>query len=358
MKVIFKVFILILFSPKIYCQCFPPPPNTTATITGLYTSDINLPPASIIYIAPSATVTGNIYLNNSSLYNCGIILSSKIVMKQSLFNHQYTIQNSNYIKCDSLILDSLGHLHNNDSLICNHFQMGYTASADNYYFMEAKRITVESWSWFSSLGLVKSDYMVLKGNDTRFLVQYGRAEIKKLLQIDSSATVHGVGFICVDSCLINKGTISMGNNPPLYSYMKVSGISNNSGLMLGFDFCDFTNIGSGEPDINTGTLSSITFCQTEGELCNFYSTEIIEKENPIIKIGIYPNPTNEILFIIDNERYDLEDAKLEVYNSIGQVVLSETFSNNINVSSLAQGVYSLRIKQKSGQILYSNFIKE
>lgn len=189
-------------------------------------------------------------------------------------------------------------------------------------------------------------------------MQYGRAEIEKLLQIDSSATVHGVGFVCIDSCLINKGSISIGNNPPLYSYVKVFGISSNSGLMLGFDFCDYSTTGSGEPDFNTGTLTNVTFCQTEGEPCNFYSTEIIEKENPVIKMGIYPNPANETIFIIDNDRYDLENAKLEIYNSIGQVILSGKFNININVSSLAQGFYSIRIKQKSGQILYSNFIKE
>ena len=163
MQNVFRILLLLLFSNGMFGQCYPLSTGAT-TITGSYTADINPPFGSIIYITSTATVTGNIYLNNSSLLNCGTILSRKVVMKQNVNNHMHGIQNSNLMICDSVILDSLGHLHNNDSLICRFFQMGYSASADNYYFMEAKTSSIEEGSWFSSLASFKADYFSLKGN--------------------------------------------------------------------------------------------------------------------------------------------------------------------------------------------------
>ena len=56
-------------------------------------------------------------------------------------------------------------------------------------------------------------------------------------------------------------------------------------------------------------------------------------------ISIYPNPTNNTLFISGNE----SPITVAIYNVLGKEVLSIKNTNNINVEALPSGVYVIRI---------------
>ncbi len=60
----------------------------------------------------------------------------------------------------------------------------------------------------------------------------------------------------------------------------------------------------------------------------------------ITRITIYPNPAKDALFISSNNAVD----KVEIYNSLGSLVLSEYRpSNTINISKLTGGIYFINI---------------
>jgi surface protein len=63
------------------------------------------------------------------------------------------------------------------------------------------------------------------------------------------------------------------------------------------------------------------------------------------QIAIYPNPTNNTLFITGNET----PITVAIYNVLGKEVLSIKNTNNINVQALPSGVYVIRISDGVGQ---------
>jgi hypothetical protein len=73
-------------------------------------------------------------------------------------------------------------------------------------------------------------------------------------------------------------------------------------------------------------------------------------------VRLYPNPVNNILFISG-----LSDAKNElvVYDIYGrQIIKKQTngTNSNIDVSLLAEGVYTLRIKNETGEYFKKRFV--
>ena len=62
-------------------------------------------------------------------------------------------------------------------------------------------------------------------------------------------------------------------------------------------------------------------------------------------ISIYPNPTNNTLFILGNKT----PIAVAIYNVLGKKVLSIKNTNNINVEALPSGVYVIRISDGVGQ---------
>jgi hypothetical protein len=61
---------------------------------------------------------------------------------------------------------------------------------------------------------------------------------------------------------------------------------------------------------------------------------------------MYPNPTNSILNII-NEQSQLHLTSVVINDLLGQTVYSKSFSNQIDISNLPNGVYFLTILDKS-----------
>ena len=72
----------------------------------------------------------------------------------------------------------------------------------------------------------------------------------------------------------------------------------------------------------------------------------------INNISIYPNPTNNYLFIKGN----INPISISIYNLLGAEVISKSNTDKIDVSELSNGVYIIRISDSLGQT-YRKFIK-
>jgi hypothetical protein len=63
-------------------------------------------------------------------------------------------------------------------------------------------------------------------------------------------------------------------------------------------------------------------------------------------ISIYPNPANQQLFIRNINDYDFE---IDVFNSMGQMVLSNFTGESIDLKSFEKGIYILKVKDKQNK---------
>ena len=83
-----------------------------------------------------------------------------------------------------------------------------------------------------------------------------------------------------------------------------------------------------------------------------------DSPSDISQMMIYPNPTNDILNI--NVSDGLTIYKVEVYNNLGQLVISKkdlTENKILDVSNLRSGIYYLKMNADGKQIT-RKFIKE
>ena len=90
-------------------------------------------------------------------------------------------------------------------------------------------------------------------------------------------------------------------------------------------------------------INYTSYTPNENVLC---TTGLFENIYDNMNISIYPNPSNEI-FCIDLE----EKAQLEIINAQGQIIDSKSLTekqNNLDLSNLVSGVYTLRIKTDRG----------
>jgi hypothetical protein len=76
------------------------------------------------------------------------------------------------------------------------------------------------------------------------------------------------------------------------------------------------------------------------------------EDQTLLNISIYPNPTNNTLFISGNKT----PIAVAIFNVLGKEVLSIKNTNNINVQALPSGVYVIRISDGAGQA-HRKFIK-
>ncbi|MHB8260361.1 MAG: N,N-dimethylformamidase beta subunit family domain-containing protein [Bacteroidia bacterium] len=88
-------------------------------------------------------------------------------------------------------------------------------------------------------------------------------------------------------------------------------------------------------------------------LNNFTEVPYLTNNN---EVSIYPNPTDGNLFI---RLVNAENASVEVYNTLGQLVLSKPIhstTESINLENLNQGVYTIRVIQNNIYLHHSTII--
>ena len=71
--------------------------------------------------------------------------------------------------------------------------------------------------------------------------------------------------------------------------------------------------------------------------------ELIMKNEELV---VYPNPTSTKIVV----RCQMSDVRKELYNSIGQLVLS-TKENEIDVNNLSRGIYYLKVGNLSRKVV-------
>jgi hypothetical protein len=164
------------------------------------------------------------------------------------------------------------------------------------------------------------------------------------------------------------------------TYTRTISASDPSGLPLTFDYTDndiitsLVNNGNGTAtftfDATTamiGTSMLFEYSVSNGVETNnvFAYIPIVSdancytisvEENQLDRIQVYPNPSTGILNI-----ENAENSNVEVVNILGEVVLSERVTTNLktlNLSSLSQGTYYVRVATAKGLITKSiNLIK-
>lgn len=111
--------------------------------------------------------------------------------------------------------------------------------------------------------------------------------------------------------------------------------SYNNHLIVGGSFVEING------DTNVTQLARLKCEDLCTSPCN---TDNIDTE--ATDFSIYPNPTNNILNIIGNGIVP-NSTQINVYNTLGQIVLSTSYTNQIDISSLSSGLYFLNIKYNS-----------
>jgi hypothetical protein len=81
-----------------------------------------------------------------------------------------------------------------------------------------------------------------------------------------------------------------------------------------------------------------------------------EQERKTSKPFIFPNPAENVIHISIASLVK-ENAIMEVYNTLGELSLSASFSETLDVSALQQGMYVILIKNKA-QCFQSRFVKQ
>lgn len=81
---------------------------------------------------------------------------------------------------------------------------------------------------------------------------------------------------------------------------------------------------------------------------------IVVDENQLTNLSIYPNPTTGILYI----NYQTPISKIEIYNQLGQLLIENTLSNEIDISNLNNNLYLVKIIAKNGNFEVRKIIKK
>lgn len=117
---------------------------------------------------------------------------------------------------------------------------------------------------------------------------------------------------------------------------------------VGFeDKFDSTNFGGGCP------FEPLHIYTTMFSTCNITSVQDYVKEN---QINLFPNPASTEL----NINSSLKIVDYIIMNNFGAIILNEKLSDSqsINISSLSNGLYIIKVQDKSGNNYRSKFIKQ
>lgn len=73
---------------------------------------------------------------------------------------------------------------------------------------------------------------------------------------------------------------------------------------------------------------------------------------------LYPNPLNGNILHLDWYDKEAKNVEVEIYNITGQLILRRNFDSEINVADIGNGVYLVRLTDKStGEQMTQKLIK-
>lgn len=123
-------------------------------------------------------------------------------------------------------------------------------------------------------------------------------------------------------------------SPTVVSVYTISDANFSEGL--GQTYLYIENIGNFDP-----SYTNMIFYNKSGITCGTYAVGI--NEIVINKFLLFPNPTNSTLTILD-EQNDFKNSIIEIKNNFGQTVMLIPFSDNIDISKLASGMYYFSVR--------------
>lgn len=135
-------------------------------------------------------------------------------------------------------------------------------------------------------------------------------------------------------------TVEGGVAPYTYSWAGPAGFSSDSEDISGLEYGTYTVTVT---DIFCGIAVLEVFVDS-------VNTTMIE-EGESWSIEVYPNPTTDFLHINSELEVDVE-----VYNSVGQIILRKKNASTIDLSKQASGTYTIRMTSKAG-ILNHQIVK-
>ncbi len=83
-------------------------------------------------------------------------------------------------------------------------------------------------------------------------------------------------------------------------------------------------------------------------------TPLVVNQNTLISFSIYPIPTAGILTVKSKSTI----AQIEIYNKLGQLIMSKSNENKIDISTLSQGLYFCKVKDENGASGIIKVVKE
>jgi hypothetical protein len=153
----------------------------------------------------------------------------------------------------------------------------------------------------------------------------------QLTSLDVSNKPELISLIC-DSNQLTSLDVRNGNN----SIIEEFDTTNNPNLTCIYvDDADYSNANWTNIDPNS------TFVENEAE-CEVLSIGDNALE---LDVFIYPNPTDNYLFIEGNKK----PISISIYNLLGAEVIAKSATDKINVSKLSKGVYIIRISDGVNQ---------
>ena len=83
-------------------------------------------------------------------------------------------------------------------------------------------------------------------------------------------------------------------------------------------------------------------------------TTLAVNKNTLISFSIYPIPTAGILIVKSKATI----AQIEIYNKFGQLIMSKSNENKIDISTLSQGLYFCKVKDENGVSGIKKIVRE
>ena len=99
----------------------------------------------------------------------------------------------------------------------------------------------------------------------------------------------------------------------------------------------------GNMDINAGEEAWLFFQKYIDDILSSSSYSFLEKN-----IHIFPNPTNGLIHIESNNRFEF--LEITLYNALGKTIKINLSNENIDLSDISSGIYFLIIRTSKGMI--------
>lgn len=287
--------------------------NGTLTVRYLWTQTGNF--------ANSGTVNLTSFLNNVNFTNNGTFQNL-----DSMYTTGIVVNNGSFLNIDSIT--NAGTFTNNGICTYNQFTNASIYHNNNYL----------SFSDITNLGTFENTDTILASNSGWNVKDWTNntgayMHFSKSFLNAGDTTLHDAVFVnngrwVISDSWYNADTIKGGSTGSI----QVADSSVNWGAMKGtFDFCDLTPpVSAPYIDFNLGTVSSgITWCLYDGI-----------SELAWDSFTVFPNPAvDHIRFENMKER----GLQIQIINMDGMTVLDQPFEESLDVSTLSQGVYMIRM---------------